>query len=428
MNLIGISLNHRTAPIELREALHLSTEESVELIMQLKNEIFTAGFVLSTCNRTEIFGFSQNGKSDFSPILNALLEFKKISNLKQEHFEKYFSCSAVKHIFKVASGIDSLIIGDSQILGQIKDSFQLSEDLEFVDSVMKRIFDTAVKVGKMSIKETLIGEGAVTISFAAVQVVEKIFSTLGNKSALVIGAGKTGELAATHLREKGIEKLTIANRTLERAENVAKKLSAAVIEFDKIKKELFNFDIIFSATSYEGFILEYEDIQQAIKKRKGQPICLMDIALPRDINPKSANLDNVFYNDIDSLNIIVNQNLLKRQKEIPKVEKIILDEMIGFFSWYNTLDIVPTIKLMRDFFESIRIDELEKIKHKLSDENFKKVEDMTRRLLGRLLHNPTLKLRRIAETGNNPNEVAQTSAIVKDLFDLEGDSDQINVN
>lgn len=428
MNLIGISLNHRTAPIELREALHLSKEETVELVMQLKKNIFTSGFVLSTCNRTEIFGFPQNGKSDFTPILNSLMEFKKLAKLKSEHFEKYFSCSAVKHIFKVASGIDSLIIGDSQILGQTKDAFQLSEDLGFVDSVMKRIFDTAIKVGKLSIKETLIGEGAVTISFAAVQVVEKIFSSLENKSALVIGAGETGELAATHLRDKGIEKLTIANRTLERAENVAKKLNASFVEFEKIKEQLSNFDIVFSATSYEGFILEYEDIQQAIKKRKGQPICLMDIALPRDINPKSANLDNVFYNDIDSLNIIVNQNLLKRQKEIPKVEKIILDEMIGFFSWYNTLDIVPTIKLMRDFFESIRIDELDKIKHKLSDENFKKVEDMTRRLLGRLLHNPTLKLRRIAETGNNPNEVAQISAIVKDLFDLEGDSDQTNVN
>lgn len=427
MNLIGISLNHRTAPIELREALHLSKEEAVELVMNLKENILSSGFVLSTCNRTEIFGFLKNGKADFYPILNSLMNYKKISDLKAEHFEKYFSCSAVKHIFRVSSGIDSLIIGDSQILGQTKDAFQISEDLDFADSVMKRIFDTAVKVGKLSIKETMIGEGAVSVSFAAVQVVEKIFSTLENKSAIVIGAGETGELAATHLRDKGIEKLSIANRTREKAESVASKLNAKVIEFSKIKEELYNYDIIFSATSYEGFILEYEDIKHTIKKRKGQPVCLMDIALPRDINPKVAEIDNVFYHDIDSLNIIVNQNLLKRQREIPKVEKIILDEMVAFFNWYNTLEIVPVIKSLRDFFESIRADELDKIKHKLSNENFSKVEDMTRRLLGRLLHNPTINLRHLAETGDNPNEVARISAVVKELFGLDENSKQNNV-
>ncbi|GAB4133835.1 MAG: glutamyl-tRNA reductase [Ignavibacteriales bacterium] len=423
MNLIGISLNHKTAPIEIREALHLSKEESTELILKLKEKVFSSGFVLSTCNRTEIFGFPQNGKADFKPIIDVLLEFKHVENMKPENFMKYFSCSAVKHIFKVASGIDSLIIGDSQILGQTKEAFQLSEDLDFSDSVMKRIFDTAIKVGKLSIKETLIGEGAVTVSFAAVQVVEKIFSSLNNKSALVIGAGETGELAATHLRDKGIQLLSISNRTTERAEKLAQKLNAKVIPFDKVKESLSQYDIIFSATSAEGFILDYSDIKVAMKKRKGQPVCCMDIALPRDIDPKVSELDNVFYHDIDSLNIIVNQNLQKRHKEIPKVEKIIMDEMVNFFGWYNTLDVVPVIKAVREFFEEIGKDELEKIKNKLSDESFEKVEDMTRRLLGRLLHNPTMHLRQIAETGSNPNQVATISMMVKELFDLNSQSE-----
>ena len=422
MNFIGISLTHKTASIEVREALHLSKEESTELILRLKENIFSSGFVLSTCNRTEIFGFPKDGKFDFQPVLKTLLDFKHVENLKPENFVKYFSCSAVKHIFKVASGIDSLIIGDSQILGQTKDAFQLSEDLEFTDSVTKRIFDTSIKVGKLSIRETLIGEGAVTISFAAVQVVGKIFSSLENKSALVIGAGETGELAATHLRDKGIQRLSIANRTFDRAEKLAKKLNANVIEFDKLKDKLNEFDIVFSATSAEGFILEYDDIKLNMKKRKGQPICLMDIALPRDINSKASQLDNVFYHDIDSLNIIVNQNLQKRQSEIPKVEKIILSEMISFFSWYNTLDIVPTIKAIREFFEEIGNDELEKIKYKLSSDGFEKVEDMTHRLLGRLLHNPTMRLRQIAEKGTDPNEVASMSVLVKELFDLNSES------
>lgn len=418
MNLIGVSLNHKTAPIEIREALHLSKEESTELIFRLKEKIFTAGFVLSTCNRTEIFGFPKDGKADLKPVIELLLDYKHVENLKSENFTKYFSCSAVKHIFQVASGIDSMIIGDSQILGQTKDAFQLSEELDFADSVMKRIFDTAIKVGKLSIKETLIGEGAVTVSFAAVQVVEKIFSSLANKSALVIGAGETGELAATHLHDKGIHSLTIANRTIERAEKLAAKLNANVIAFEKVKENLHQYDIIFSATSAEGFILDYSDIKYAIKKRKGIPLCCMDIALPRDIDPKVSELENVFYHDIDSLNIIVKQNLLKRQKEIPKVEKIIMDEMVNFFGWYNTLDVVPVIKAMREFFDGIRKDEIEKIKNKLTPESLEKVEDMTRRLLGRLLHNPTMLLRQLAEKGSNPNEVAVAVMMVKQLFDL----------
>ncbi|MFA5805621.1 MAG: glutamyl-tRNA reductase [Melioribacteraceae bacterium] len=418
MNLVGISINHKTSPLELREALHLNHDEIIELVPRLKSSIFSEGVVISTCNRTEIFGFPQNHVLDLAPIIDELILLKPVNGIQQEHFLKFFSCGAVKHLFSVASGIDSMIIGDSQILGQVKEAFEISEDLNFTDTTLRKIFDTAIKTGKRAIKETKIGEGAVTVSYAAVQVVEKIFSNLDKKSALVIGAGETGELAAVHLRDKGIGKIAITNRTIERAEKLAEKIHSEIVPFQFYKEHLHNFDIIISATSSDTIIVSYDDIKSAVKKRKNTPLVLMDIAVPRDIDPDVKNIDNVFYHDMDSLKIIVDQNLQKRKDQIPFVQKIIMEEMIGFFGWFNTLDVVPTIRTMRSFFEEIRNDELEKIKNKVSDEDFIKIEDMTRRMIGRILHNPTVKLREFAETGANIKEVAANTMILKDLFNL----------
>ncbi len=418
MNLIGISINHTTSPLELREALHLNRDEIVALIPRLKEQTFSEGVVISTCNRTEIFGFPQNDGLDVNSIIGSLLKSKPVEGIKPEHFTKFFSCGAVKHLFSVASGIDSMVIGDSQILGQVKEAFEISEALNFTGTISRRIFDTAIKVGKRSIKETTIGEGAVTVSYAAVQVVEKIFASLEKKSALVIGAGETSELAAIHLRDKGVGKITISNRTIERAKNLAEKVRGEIIPLEFLKEHLYNFDIIISATSSNNLIIHAGDIKSAMKKRKGTPVVLMDIAVPRDIEPDVHRIDNVFYHDMDSLKIIVDQNMEKRKEQIPFVEKIIMEELVGFFSWYNTLDVVPTIKSIRNFFEEIRSDELEKIKNKVCEEDFTKVEDMTRRMIGRLLHNPTVKLRGFAESGANIKEVLTNTLILKELFNL----------
>lgn len=419
MNLIGISINHRTSPLELREALHLNRDEIVALIPRLKEQIFSEGVIISTCNRTEIFGFPQNDGLDVNSIIKSLLDSKPVSGIQLEHFSRFFSCGAVKHLFSVASGIDSMIIGDSQILGQVKEAFEISDDLDFAGSISRRIFDTAIKVGKRAIKETTIGEGAVTVSYAAVQVVEKIFASLEKKSALVIGAGESGELAAVHLRNKGVGKITISNRTIERAETLVDKVHGEIVPFQFLKEHLHNFDIIISATSSNELIVHADDVKSAMKKRKGTPVVLMDIAVPRDIDPDVRKIDNVFYHDMDSLKIIVDQNLQKRKEQIPLVEKIVMEELVGFFNWYNTLDVVPTIKSIRSFFEEIRTDELGKIKNKVSDEDFAKIEDMTRRMMGRLLHNPTVKLRGFAEKGSNINEVLANTLILKELFNLE---------
>lgn len=428
MNLAGISLNHKTAPIELREALHLSREEIFGFVPLLKNGLLDEGFVISTCNRTEIFGFIKNDSFDVNPLINSLIGYKPVDGIKPENFKRYFNCGAMKHVYAVASGIDSLIVGDSQILGQIKESFEISEELSFSGSLLKKFFDSTIRVGKRAIRETGIGEGAVSISYAAAQVVEKIFANLNKKSALVIGAGETGELAAVHLKDKGVGKIAISNRTLARAEKLAEKIQGEIVPFEILKEKIHNYDIIISATGADHLILTKDDIQSAIKNRKGVPLCIVDIAMPRDIDPEARKIDNVFYNDIDSLKIIVDQNIQRRINQIPSVEKIIMEELISFIGWYNTLEVIPTIKSVRDFFESIRTDELYKIKHKVSDDDFAKMDDMTRRMIGRILHNPTIKLRSLAESGINYQDTANYSFILKELFDIENKDKALNPN
>ncbi len=418
MNLIGISINHRTSPIEIREALHLSTEEQKKFISKLRKGFLNEGFVISTCNRTEVFGIPKKDiKTD--DLFNSLLKFKSVKNLSQNHIEKYNSSSSLEHIAKVASGIDSLIIGDSQILSQCKNSFRISVNENFSNTVTRKIFDITARIGKRAIKETFISQGAVTISYAAIQVIEKIFANLYEKEALVIGAGETSELAALHLKSKNVSKITTTNRTNSKAELLAKKVGGKTLDYDKFKNQLHNFDIILSATSSKDIIVEYNYIKEAISKRRGNPIFIMDIAIPRDIDPKVRKLDNVFYNDIDSLNIIVEQNLKKRKQEISKVEEIISEEINNFYHWYNTLGVLPTIKSLRAFFEEIERDELAKIKHKITDEDYIKLESMTKRLIGRILHNPTIKLKELAENGDELDKANLHTSVLKFLFDLE---------
>ena len=419
MKLIGISINHRTSPIELREAVHLDKDEQQKFISILKGNILREGFVISTCNRTEIFGIAYSPQITNNTIFNKLVEYKSVVNLTKDHIEEFDSENSLDHIARVASGIDSLIIGDSQILSQCKESFRLSVNENFSNTITKKIFDTAARVGKRSIKETLIAQGAVTVSYAAIQVIEKIFSNLDKKEALVIGAGETSELAAIHLNSRNVGKITITNRTEEKAKQLASKVNGSTLSFSEFKDHLHKFDIILSATASKEFVIGFNDIKKAITKRRGTPIFIMDIAIPRDIDNKVKNIDNVFYNDIDSLNVIVDQNLKKRKQEIPKVEKIIKEEISNFYNWHNTLGVVPTIKSLRSFFESIEEDELSKIKNKVSDEDYVKLEDMAKRLIGRILHNPTIKLREFAEKSGNVDKADELTSTIKYLFDLE---------
>jgi glutamyl-tRNA reductase len=417
MNLIAISINHRTASVDLREAVHLNEDEIRPFISLAKENQIKEGLILSTCNRTEIFGIPNSMETNHEKFQSLLLNFKPSQNITEQHFQKYVSRDAIRHLFCVATGIDSLLVGDNQVFKQVKDSFQIAEETDFAGYIMHRIFDAAIRTGKRAISETAISEGAVTVSYAAVQLTEKIFSNLSKKSALVIGTGETGEIAAKHLSERGIGSLSVTNRTQEKAEKLAEKLNAKVIQFTEFRELIYKFDIIISATASPEILLRKDDVKNALKKRSNNPMILMDIAVPRDIDPGTKKIDYVFYHDLDSLNIIVEQNLAKRKSEIPKVEKIIEEELDNFWGWYNSLQAAPAIKDLRDFFEEIRNDEVEKNKNKFSSEDQEKLDIVTKRIINKILHHPTIELRK-SDDSTGSGDSATKIGIIRDLFGI----------
>jgi glutamyl-tRNA reductase len=417
MNLLAISINHRTASVELREALFLKEDEARAFIELARENFLKEGLILSTCNRTEVFGVPASNELNHKKIQELLLSFKDAQNVTEEHFQRYHSRDAVKHLFSVATGIDSLLVGDNQVFKQVKDSFQIAEETDFAGYFMRRIFDSAIRAGKRAISETKISDGAVTVSYAAVQLTEKIFSNLSKKSALIIGAGETGEIAAKHLAGKGIGSLVVTNRTQEKAEKLAGKLKAKVIPFSEFKDSIYNFDIIISATSSPGILINKEDVKKAIKKRSNKLLVLMDIAVPRDIDPGSKKLDYVFYHDLDSLNVIVEQNLIKRKAEIPGVIKIIEEELNSFWEWYNSLQAAPAIKDLRDLFEEIRSEEVGKNKNKFSSDDQEKLDIVTKRIINKILHHPTIELRK-SDKDSGSGDAAAKIGIIRDLFGL----------
>lgn len=417
MNLIAISISHRTAPVEIREAVYLKEDEIRPFINLAKENQIREGLILSTCNRTEIFGIPNNDELSHENFQNLLLNFKPSQNISEQHFQNFVSRDAIKHLFSVATGIDSLLVGDNQVFKQVKDSFQIAEETNFAGYIMHRVFDAAIRTGKRAISETAISEGAVTVSYAAVQLTEKIFSNLSKKSALIIGAGETGEIAAKHLSEKGIGSLAITNRTQEKADKLAQKLNAKVVPFTEFKDSIYKFDIIISATAAPEILLRKDDVKTALKKRSNNPMILMDIAIPRDIDPETKKIDYVFYHDLDSLNIIVEQNLSKRKSEIPKVEKIIEEELDSFWEWYNSLQAAPAIKDLRDFFEEIRNEEVEKNKNKFVSEDQEKLDIVTKRIINKILHHPTVELRK-ADDSTGASDSVTKIGIIRDLFGI----------
>ena len=279
MNLLGISINHHTAPVELREALHLSEDEIRKFIQQTKDSAFAEGIIISTCNRTEIYVIPKDEKTSIDDLQNLIKKYKSSFHVKDENFQNFISRESIEHLFRVTCGIESLLIGDNQIFKQVKDSFLISEEMNFAGVLIRRVMDAATRVGKRAINETTISEGAVTVSYAAVQLVEKIFSNLQKKSALIIGTGETGEIAAKHLRDRGIGRLALTNRSFDKAEKLAAELKTAVFPFSNFKEHLYKFDIVVSATSAEGLIITKQDIENAMKKRNYASMVLMDIAI-----------------------------------------------------------------------------------------------------------------------------------------------------
>ncbi len=420
MNLLSIGINHHTAAVDIRERMWMSADETKEALRQVKGKYFSECVLVSTCNRTEVFGFATEVQTAEAELRNFLIHFKKANgNVHPNHFVGSFSGGAVNHLFKIAAGIDSMVIGDIQILGQVKEAFNISREMDMMGPVMNRLMQSTLHVGKRTRTETSICEGAVSVGYAAVELATKIFEDLSKKSALLIGAGETGELTMKHLVGKGIGHVKIANRTKEKADALVANLGGSVVEYDNIVDALRTVDIVITSVNSPSYIVQPEDVHKVMKQRSNNPLFIIDIGVPRNVNPASRKIENVFLYDIDSLSAIVDKNIDHRRAEIPAVTTIIREEMVEFFHWYNSLEVGPAIHDLRDTFEAIRVEEVEKNINRFSPADRELLDLVTKRIVNKILHQPVTNLKHGAENGSGGKETLLRINALRELFGIK---------
>ena len=399
MNLLCVGISHHTAPLDVRERLWFSSEEIRQTLPLLKPIGISECVMFSTCNRTELYLLTEDTTHLSEEIKRMLIMQKSaVEKVQPSDLFSLTAGDAARHLFRVAAGTDSMVLGDVQILAQVKEGFHLATELDTAGFFMNRLFQLAFRAGKRARTETEIGDGAVSISYAAVELAEKIFDDLHKKSALVIGAGETAELTATHLRGKEIGKLFITNRTQERAEQLAEKVQGVVIPFDNWFDILPDVDIVISSVEVNRFVLAAPDIQRTLKHYGSKILFIIDIGVPRNIDPEVKNIENVFLYDLDKLNLMVEENLQKRRAEIPKVEAVVTEVLAELTHWYSSLEVNPTITALTQFMENIRQEELAKNINRFAPKDRELVELVTKRMINKIIHAPIVNLRNGQET------------------------------
>ncbi len=419
LKIVLIGLNHNTAPIALRECFVFSDNDTKKAIKTLHNSTDVEEVILiSTCNRMEILMATSNIKQAVDSAKNFLESFKNISSDKFNSFLYIHKNElAVKHIFRVASSLDSMIIGEPQILGQLKDAFQAATIQKTTGVILNRLLHRAFFVAKKIRSETGIGGCAVSISYAAIELARKIFGELNGKKILLIGAGEMAELAVEHLIRHKAGKIFVANRTFKRGVILAKTFSGTAIDFKEIGKTLEDVDIIISSTGASGYIITKTFVKSIMRSRRNRPLFFIDIAMPRDIDPMINRINNSYVYDIDDLKGVIDNNICERKKEAVKGERIVEQNVINFKTWYENLDTVPTIKALRKKIEIITNQEIQKtlqnLNH-LSDNDRETLYKITNSIVNKITHDPILFLK--------SNECSQNKTkyidITKKIFNI----------
>ncbi len=421
MQIIVSGLSHKTAPVEVREALAFPSHElGGHLDQLLSQNHINESVIVSTCNRTEIYAVASDidgGKKDLD---NFLKDCCKVDCDLDEHLYFHDSVNAIHHLFRVVSSLDSMIIGEGQILGQVKEAYSHAFENDATTTVLNKLFRKAFAVGKRVRTDTDIGENAVSISYAAVQLAKKVFEDLSGRTVMIIGAGKMSELTTKHLQSNGVDNVLIANRSFNRAVELAKKIHGTPIQYDRMLDEMVRADIVITSTGSPDFILNKKDMKQVLNKRRRRPIFLIDIAVPRDIDPKVNDIGNAYLYNIDDIKSVVDSNLAERTREAKEAEKIIAVEVNEFLSWLSTLEVVPTIAELRQIAERIRRTELEKAQNKLSDLSEAEqnaVNALTNGIINKLLHKPMVRAKESAKSKNGYIYVES----LRHLFGLDDD-------
>ena len=398
VNLILVGVNHKTTPVEIREKLAFTKgkiEESVDHLFNFPDIIEHT--ILSTCNRVEIYARANCQDSAIKSIKQFICDFHELSlDELEDHFYSYRNKEAVEHLFRVSSSLDSMILGEAQILGQVKEAYSLARDLRSTGLVLNQLFEKAFSIAKKVREETGIAERSVSISSAAVELAQKIFDDLENRTVMLVGTGEMAELAAKHLISYGVKTVYVTSRTYERAANLARMLNGSALDFEAFKNELHRADIVITSTSAPNFIIKKEIVEKAIHERKNKPIFFIDIAVPRDIEPDVNDLENVYLYDIDDLHVVVSANIKEREKEAENAMNFISQEVTKFNNWVGALDAVPTIVEIRKKAENIRKQEIEKTLKKishLSEDDKELLRQMSSSMINKILHKPTIKLK-----------------------------------
>ncbi len=402
MDIVVLGINHKTAPVQLREKLAFS-ERQIEQALQFTVEKGKVSecIILSTCNRTEVYVTARDEMEGREEIFSLLAEQKNpITVFPKESIYIYSGRDAAQHLFRVASGLDSMIPGETQILGQVRQAYEVAVKHGSVGKVLHALFRQALSCGKRVHSETKIGENAASVSYAAVKLAEKTFERFDRCSILVVGAGEMSELTLKHLHARGAGEIMIINRTRERAEALARTYAGNVCSYERLEKCLEKADIVISSTGAPHFIIQKTMLAPIMRLRKNCPLFLIDAAVPRDIEPSVHEIENVYLYNIDDLNEVVASNLNKREKGAAQAEKIVCEEAATFMSWFKTLDVVPVITALRRRGESIREEELQKMLEsrleKLAPKEQKAVEKLTRVIVNRILREPVLRIKEIA--------------------------------
>ena len=386
-NICLLGLNHKTAPVEVREKLAFSQEELPKRLRELVSlPHISEGVILSTCNRVEVYYVSGD-------IARGKEEVERFLLRGNEEWKRYLYFKHGKevplHLFSVASGLDSMVLGEPQILGQVKDAYREATKARTTLTILNKLFHWAFRAAKEVRRRTKIGESAVSVSYAAFELAKGIFDTFQDKNLLMVGAGEMIELALRYFVDRGVGKIFITNRTFSRAEELCKEFGGEPIPFEVFKNYLHQMDIVLTCTGSMEPIISREDIEKAMKKRKGKPIFIIDIAVPRDVDEGAKHIDGVFLFDIDDLKEVVERNLKEREKEALSGRKIVEEEAEKFMAWLGSLEAVPIIVRVKDFFEEVRKEELEEALGKLKGlgEREKEVLDkLTEAICNKIFH------------------------------------------
>lgn len=396
--IVLLGLNHQTAPVELRECIAIPKNDMADALLALiRHEAIDEVVVLSTCNRVEVLMVTENAAAAVDAATNFIAEFNRIPRARFENsLYAREGSDAVKHLFKVAASLDSMILGEPQILGQIKEAYNTATQHKTTGVILNRLMHRAFFVAKKIRSETGIGDRAVSVSYAAIELGKKIFDTLEGRKALLVGAGEMAELAVEHLIRHKAGKLYVANRTFERAVTLATQFNGQPIQLEELSDILHDVDIIISSTGSSGYVIRPKQVKQIMHSRKNRPLFFIDIAVPRDIDPAINRLNNVYVYDIDDLQGVIEENIEDRKKEAVKGERLIDEAVIRFRNWYDNLQIVPTIVDLRKKFDSIAAAELEKTVPALgplSDKEREALHKMIASMINKMMHDPTQLLK-----------------------------------